>query len=446
MRVRQPPRMRSSRAGLLGLLLALGGPTGVAQALPSGVTTRVVGGSSVASINAFPFQAAVFVQTPSLPFGPAAGTLAFCGGVVIDPTQILTAAHCVTDETTGQTVPASEVTVMTGTATLPLSVPASPVASSIAIDPNYNPVTADYDAAVITLGTPLYAGSPPDNGTTTIAPVPLISSDLAATYANPNVSPAEPVTVTGWGETTPLAIGGQDPNADLPQQLQAVQTHLVADATCADDYAPLGAVGIPPLTARMLCAGEPLGGRDACSGDSGGPLVVDLNNPVTAPSDYVLAGLVDFGAGCAQAGYPGVYVRIANDGVQSFIRAAAAAAGQQLVAPPTPVGAAPVRAAVPTTSGRATLASSTAKVHSRVTVVRVSCATRPCTGTVSLRTDKTVGIAHFTILAGHTKNLSVRLTPTGEAQLKRHGGRLRTTASLKTTGLSTVKRTVTLVS
>jgi hypothetical protein len=80
-----------------------------------------------------------------------------------------------------------------------------------------------------------------------------------------------------------------------------------------------------------------------------------------------------------------------------------------------------------------------------VTVVRVSCATRNCTGTVILRTNTTVGIAHFTILAGQTKDLSVRLTPTGERQLKRHNGRLRTTASIRTTGLTTLKRTVTLV-
>jgi secreted trypsin-like serine protease len=444
MSVMHPDPMRL-RAGLFGLLLALASPIGVAQALPSSFTTRIIGGASVPAINALPYQAALFIQTPSLPLGPAGGTLAFCGGVVIDPIQILTAAHCVTDETTGQTVPAGEVTALSGTATLPLSIPATPVATSIAVDPNYNPVAADSDVAVVTLSTPLYSGSPPDNGTTTVAPIALISGALAQIYANPNVTPAEPVTISGWGETTPLAVGAQDPAADLPQQLQAVQTHLISDATCASDYAPLGPLGIPPLTPRMLCAGEPEGGRDACSGDSGGPLVVDLDNPVNAPSDYVLAGLVDFGAGCGQAGDPGVYVKIANDDIQSFIRSAVQAAGQQLIAPPVPSGTPPVTTPIVTKSGRATLASTTARVRSRVTAVRVSCATRNCTGTVILRTNATVGTAHFAILAGQTKSLSVRLTPTGERQLKRHNGRLRTTASIRTTGLTTLKRTVTLV-
>ncbi len=433
-----------SRLGLLGLLVALAAPSGVAEALPAGLSTRVIGGISIPSINAFPFQVAVFVQTPNPPVGPATGTLAFCGGVVIDPTQILTAAHCVTDETTGQTVPAGEVTVLTGTATLPTSVPTAPVATNIAVDPSYNPVAADYDAAVVTLSTPVYGGTPSHDGTTAVAPIALISSALADVYANPEVTPAEPVTVTGWGQTSPLAVGAQDPNAMLPQQLQGIETHLISDETCAQDYAPLGPLGIPPLTARMLCAGEPGGGRDACAGDSGGPMVVDLNTPATPPSDYALAGLVDFGAGCGQAGDPGVYVRIANDDIQSFIRSAVRAAGQQLVAPPVPSGAPPVRMAITPTSGRARLASTSARVRSRVTRVRVSCATRTCTGTVSLRTNTTVGVAHFTILAGVTKDIRVRLTPTGERQLKRHHGRLRTTASIKTTGLSTLKRTFTL--
>lgn len=434
-----------SRAGLLGLLLALAGPAGVAQALPSGATNRIIGGGSVPAITAFPFQAALFIQTPSLPLGPAAGTLAFCGGVVIDPTQILTAAHCVTDETTGQTVPASEVTALSGTATLPLTVPTAPAAANIAVDPSYNPITGDYDAAVVTLSTPLYSGTPPHDGTTTVAPIALITSTLAQTYANPNVTPAEPVTVTGWGQTSPLAVGAQDPNSNLPSQLQAVDTHLIADATCADEYAPLGPLGVPPLTARMLCAGEPTGGKDACSGDSGGPLVVDVNNPATAPSDYVLAGLVDFGAGCGQAGDPGVYVRIANDDIQSFIRSAVQAAGQALIAPPSPSGAPLPHAMIATTSGRATLTGTTAKVHSRVTTVRVACAIRTCTGTVSLRTDKTVGMTHFTIPAGKTLSLRIRLTPTGERQLTSHHGRLHATASIRSTGLSTTRRVVTLV-
>ena len=53
----------------------------------------------------------------------------------------------------------------------------------------------------------------------------------------------------------------------------------------------------------MLCAGyEETGGKDSCQGDSGGPLVDKETKEQI--------GVVSFGQGCAEPGYPGVYTQV----------------------------------------------------------------------------------------------------------------------------------------
>jgi trypsin len=54
----------------------------------------------------------------------------------------------------------------------------------------------------------------------------------------------------------------------------------------------------------MFCAGLAAGGKDSCSGDSGGPII--------NTSTGVLIGVVSWGQGCAEAGFPGVYTRLGN--------------------------------------------------------------------------------------------------------------------------------------
>jgi hypothetical protein len=124
-------------------------------------------------------------------------------------------------------------------------------------------------------------------------------------------------TVSGWGDTRAESSNSHGEDGSYPRDLRSAQIPLVGQSLCAGDYSdPFSS---QPITARMLCAGSPSGGRDSCFGDSGGPMVVDRLLPPAPPADYVLAGLVSFGEGCAQAGSPGVYARIANPAIARFL-------------------------------------------------------------------------------------------------------------------------------
>jgi trypsin len=268
----------------------------------------IVGGAD-ASIASFPFQVALYDSGAG---SPAAGF--FCGGVIIDAVHVVTAAHCIAGGGGRQAGVAGEVTVLAGSTALNPPDAGSvrdPVRAS-EVDSHYNPVSSDYDVALLTLSRPLWSGStaPSLNGANTIAPLPL-DPGTASAYANPNLAPAVIATASGWGDVNP-APGHE---AGYPTSLRAVRMPLVPDSLCEEQYAAIE----QPITSRMICAG---GGRshvDTCYGDSGGPLVVDRDTPARAPQDYVLAGLVDFGNGCAQAGYAGVYTRISSPEIMRFL-------------------------------------------------------------------------------------------------------------------------------
>ncbi len=94
------------------------------------------------------------------------------------------------------------------------------------------------------------------------------------------------VTVTGFGRT-------EDGSASS----QLLQVNLTTVA-CDDTPAYRG-----KTDDNMLCASGP--GRDSCQGDSGGPLVLRDGPPV-------LVGLVSWGKECGDEEHPGVYVRVAS--------------------------------------------------------------------------------------------------------------------------------------
>ncbi|MFF1452760.1 serine protease [Streptomyces sp. NPDC058274] len=208
----------------------------------------------------------------------------FCGGVVIDRTTVLTAAHCLAADVLGAPPRrVRDLKVIAGRGDLLSRAGKEIAVRGTWVNPAYDAYTNAGDFGVLTLAAPL--------------PESYVVRTAAA--GDPAYAPGTGALVYGWGDTT----GG----ADYARSLRAARVKVLPDAACAEAYPGNADGSYDP--ASMLCAGQLAGGRDACQGDSGGPLVARGR----------LIGLVSWGSGCGRAGSPGVYTRV-SDVVQKLRR------------------------------------------------------------------------------------------------------------------------------
>jgi secreted trypsin-like serine protease len=244
-------------AAVVSAVVALAGVTAAHAAGPGRTGgPRIVGGLP-ASISQYPSTVALVTSSG----------FQFCGGSLLSPTVVATAAHCVA----GRSPDSLRVVAGRTDLTQPGGVVAA--VAQISVYPGYTSPEYGRDAALLRLGRALPYP--------TIAPAQ--PSDRAL-YA-----PGTLATVLGWGrvdEGGPASIN----------QLRVAQVPLVSDAECESAYP-----GLYDPNA-MVCAGYPRGGVDSCQGDSGGPLIAGGK----------LIGLVSWGEGCARPGKPGVYTRVAS--------------------------------------------------------------------------------------------------------------------------------------
>lgn len=219
---------------------------------------RVVGGEK-ASVDSWPWQVSIQYNKQHI-----------CGGSILDPHWILTAAHCFWKH-----LDVPNWKVRAGSDKLG-NFPSLPVAKIFITEPN-STSPKEKDIALVKLQLPLtFSG--------TVRPICLPFSDEELT-------PGTPVWVIGWGFTEPN--GGK-----MSDHLLQASVQVINRTRCNAEDAYQGEV-----TEKMLCAGLLEGGVDTCQGDSGGPLMYHSGQ-------WQAVGIVSWGYGCGGPSTPGVYTKV----------------------------------------------------------------------------------------------------------------------------------------
>jgi len=240
----------------------------------SSVGIRIVGGTKVDS-GRYPWFARATFQ----------GRWGGCGGSLVTPEYVLTAAHCISDRLTS-------LERFGGYQIGALCSPYGPDASSncgqvvesfgikdIIMHPDYDEDDSfTNDFALVRL-----------NGRSSITPVTMDTGSVSPKYED----------VSFKGNLWPIGFGDLESDAkDYPTDLMHVNVNYVKKQQCQRAYSPYG----ENIRDNMLCAAD--SGQDSCQGDSGGPLFDSDSN--------TLVGVVSWGYFCADDRFPGVYARISN--------------------------------------------------------------------------------------------------------------------------------------
>ncbi|XP_026209778.1 plasminogen activator, urokinase a [Anabas testudineus] len=233
---------------------------------------KIVGGSFT-PIESHPWVAAIFTQSSFL-----------CGGSLIAPSWVLTAAHCFSYGDENQTEHLSVYLGKTAINDTDFDKEQSFIVEKLIVHQGYSDFTFNNDIALLKIRSKAGGCAEKSAFTRTVC-LPPAHTQLPSGFQ---------CSIAGFGKERYGAW-------TYSQLLKQAEVNLLSHTQCKSDlyYGDR-------ITRNMFCAATPDWDADACKGDSGGPLVCEVSGRM------FLFGVVSWGEDCAKRNKPGVYTQVTN--------------------------------------------------------------------------------------------------------------------------------------